>query len=151
MSNTQVTFNVNPANARSESSIAINPNNSNEMVAGSKKFFNPMTYSFTLATSWSNNGGKSWQPAADIPLLAGWAGISDPAICWDNSDNVYLLALPFKDPNLTVVGIAAYKSTDKGKTWGQPKLIHSSAGDDKQWMAGDKNNGRLYAAWDDGS
>jgi hypothetical protein len=151
MSNTQVTFDVNPANARSESSIAINPSNPSEMIGGSKKFFNPMTYSFTLATSWSNNGGKTWQASADIPLLAGWAGISDPAVCWDDSDNVYLLALPFKDPNLTTVGIAAYKSTDKGKTWSKPKLIHSSAGDDKQWMAGDKNNGHLYAAWDDGS
>jgi hypothetical protein len=151
MSNTQVTFDVNPANARSESSIAINPNNSNEMVAGSKKFINPMTYEFTLATSWTNDSGRSWHASGNLPLLAGWAGISDPALCWDEAGNVYMLALPFTNPGLVVVGIAVYKSADKGHTWGIPKLIHSSSGDDKQWMAANKTTGHLFAAWDDGS
>src|SRR6266481_2633541 len=151
MSNTQVTFDINPANARSESSIAINPKNKFQMVAGSKKFTNPMTYDFTLATSWSDDGGGTWNPSGSVPLQAGWAGISDPALCWDNTGNVYLLALPFTNPGLAVVGIAVYKSTDQGKTWGQPNLIHQSAGDDKQWMAANKNNGHIFAAWDDGS
>jgi hypothetical protein len=151
MSNTQVTFDVNPANARSESSMAINPNNSNEMVAGSKKFTNPMTYEFTLATSWSSDGGVTWNASSDLPLLAGWAGISDPALCWDESNNVYMLALPFKDPGLIVIGIAVYKSIDKGHTWGTPKLIHTSAGDDKQWIAANKTTGHIFAVWDDGS
>ncbi|MBI2730154.1 MAG: exo-alpha-sialidase [Sphingobacteriales bacterium] len=159
MSNTQVTHSISPANARSESSIAINPHNPNQMVAGSKKFTNPMTYEFTLATSYSHDGGINWQDSGDLPLLSNWTGISDPAICWDDIGNAYLLALPFNDipvvpggeEDINVIGIAVYKSTDKGVTWGNPKLIHTSAGDDKQWIAADKNNGNIYAVWDDGS
>ena len=57
MSNVQVTINANPNNARSESSIAIDPSNPNRMVAASKKFTNPTTYEFTLATSYSTDNG----------------------------------------------------------------------------------------------
>lgn len=151
MSNTQVTHSSSPANARSESSIAINPNNQQQMIAGSKKFTNPMTYEFTLATAYSHDGGVHWHDSADLALLAGWTGISDPAICWDEIGNAYLLALPFGNPNITIIGIAVYKSTDQGLTWSNPKLIHASPGDDKQWIAADKNNGNIYAVWDDGA
>jgi hypothetical protein len=70
---------------------------------------------------------------------------------------VFLVALPLKEPpphpNSLAVGIAIYKSTDGGQTWGKPKLIHTSDVDDKQWAAGDGNpdspfHGRVYAAWD---
>ena len=159
MSNTQVTHSASAANARSESSMAINPHNPAQMIAGSKKFTNPAAYEFTLATAYSHNGGISWFDSADIPLLAGWSGISDPAICWDNNGNAFLLALPFSnqpvvpggEEDINVIGIAVYKSTNKGISWSAPNLLHTSAGDDKQWIAGDKNNGNIYAVWDDGS
>ena len=89
-----------------------------------------------------------------------WAGTSDPAVAWDNLGNVYILALPFgvqtpADPN-HLIGIAVYKSTDGGRTWSPPNLIHQSSGDDKQWIVGDNNStspnyGNLYGAWDDGA
>src|SRR6266705_343487 len=151
MSNTEVTFSASPANARSESSIAINPVNPQQIIDGSKKFTNPATYAFTLATSWSHDGGISWHESAPLPLLADWTSISDPAICWDNAGNAYLLALPLTNPNLTTVGIAVYKSTDHGLSWGTPNLIHASTGDDKQWIAADKSNGHIYGVWDDGA
>ncbi|MBZ5538781.1 MAG: hypothetical protein LAO31_22780 [Acidobacteriia bacterium] len=157
MSNIQVTHDTDLNNARSESSIAINPQNPQQIVAGSKKFKNITSYDFTLATAWSSDGGMTWTESAEIPI-PGWEGISDPALAWDDSGNVYLAALPFSkvpaEPNR--VGIAVYKSTDGGKTWSKPNLIHASGGDDKQWAAGDGNpaspfRGRIYAAWDDGS
>ena len=155
MHNIQVTFDQSTANARSESSLVIDPANPLKMVAGSKKFTNPNTYDFTLATSWSDDGGLSWHPSADLDIT-GWDGISDPALAYDDKGNFYLVALPFKkQPDIVVIGIAVYKSTDGGKTWGKPQTIHTSAGDDKQWAAGDawsaSYKGRVYAAWDDGS
>ena len=42
-------------------------------------------------------------------------------------------------PTWNTIGIAIYKSTDGGQTWSAPKLSTQSAGDDKQWAAGDAN------------
>lgn len=158
MTNIQVTHDTNLNNARSESSVAINPNNPRTIVAGSKKFNNIQNYDFTLATAYSTDGGYTWQDSDDLQLLAGWDGISDPAITWDDSGNVYLVALACKNPPvMNPIGIAIYKSINGGQTWSKPNFIHSSSGDDKQWAAADVNRymspfaGRVYAVWDDAS
>jgi hypothetical protein len=157
MRNIQVTHDTSLDNARSESSLVINPNNPQQIVAGSKKFNNYHTYDFTLATAYSTDGGQTWADSTVLDLPTGWYGISDPALAWDDAGNVFLVALPLKEPPphplSLAVGIAVYKSTDGGQTWGQPKLIHTSDSDDKQWAAGDGNpgspfHGRVYAAWD---
>jgi len=162
MSNIQITHDANLNNARSESSVVINPNNPQQIVAGSKKFINITNYDFTLATAYSADGGQTWADSTELDITpTGWFGISDPALAWDDSGNVFLVALPLKEPpphprSLTV-GIAVYKSTDGGRTWGPPQLIHTSnPNDDKQWAAGDSNRaspfgGQVYAVWDDGS
>jgi hypothetical protein len=157
MSNIQVTHDVSTNNARSESAILINPNNPMQIVSSSKKFKNIHTYDFTLATSYSTDGGFTWHDSADIPI-PGWDCLTDPTLAWDDLGNVYLVGLPGTNPpTFNTIGIAIYKSTDGGKTWSQPNLIHTSAGDDKQWAAGDANlatssfHGRIYAVWDDGS
>jgi hypothetical protein len=64
MPNIQVTQDANPNNARSESSLVINPNDSLQVVAASKKFNNIQTYDFTLATEYSTDGGTSWHDSA---------------------------------------------------------------------------------------
>ena len=155
-SNIRVTFDTDPNNSRSESSISINPLNPYNMIGGSKRFTNPKNYEFSLTVYSSFDGGQSWAESTPLTLLAGWAGTSDPAVAWDNQGNAYLVALPFgPGANTPLIGIAVYKSSDGGKTWGQPQLIHQSSGDDKQWAVGDGNPnsihyGNVYAAWDDG-
>jgi hypothetical protein len=154
--NIQVTFDTSPANARSESALAINPADSSNIVGASKRFTNPQAYEFSLAAYATTDGGISWQEAAPLVLLPGWGGISDPALAWDSSGNCYLVALPFPPGVDTQIGIAIYRSADGGRTWGGPNLIHQSPGDDKQWAAADNNpgspyNGHVYAVWDDGS
>jgi hypothetical protein len=159
VANIRVTFDTNPDNARSESSIAVNPLNPNNMVAGSKRFTNPSQYQFSLAVYSTFDGGQSWTEAPPLTLLPGWAGTSDPALAWDNQGHAYLVALPFgPGADTPLIGIAIYKSTDGGRTWGSPELIHQSedeGGDDKQWTMGDGNPnsphyGNVYAAWDGG-
>jgi hypothetical protein len=156
MSNIQVTHDKSLNNARSESSILINQNNPMQIVAGSKKFKNIKTYDFTLATTYSTDGGYNWNDSADLSM-PGFTLLTDPALAWDDSGNVFLVGLSGNNPpTFDTVGIVIYKSIDGGQTWSAPNLIHTSAGDDKQWAAGDSNpasnyHGRVYAVWDDGS
>jgi hypothetical protein len=157
MSNIEVTHDADPNNARSESAIVINPNNPLQIVASSKKYLNIHTYDFILAAAYSTDGGNTWNDSADFVLPAGATVMTDPTAAWDDVGNVYFLGLVGNNPpTFSAIGMVVYKSTDGGKTWGSPNLIHSSAGDDKQWIAGDANpaspfHGRIYSAWDDGS
>jgi hypothetical protein len=159
-SNVQATHSTSAKNARSESNVAINPLNAKHIVGASKKFIDPEQYRFTLSAVVSFDAAKTWQEAAPFPLLPGWDGISDPALAWDAAGGVYLVALPLAPQNkpgeADTLGIAVYKSFDGGLTWGNPTLIHSSTGDDKQWAASDTSPsspyyGRVYAVWDDTS
>src|ERR1700736_1701335 len=151
MPNIQVTNDASANNARSESAIVVNPNNPLQIVASSKKFNNIHTYDFTLATAYSTDGGKTWNDSAAFALPSGSTVMTDPTLTWDAAGNLYFVGLTGKNPpTFDTVGIVIYKSTDGGKTWGTPNLIHSSAGDDKQWVAGDTNpnspfQGRIYA------
>ncbi|PYQ64890.1 MAG: hypothetical protein DMF53_06600 [Acidobacteria bacterium] len=157
MSNIQVTHDANPNNARSESAILINPNNPQQIVAASKRFNNLHTYDFTLATAFSADGGRTWKDSADFVLPSGATVMTDPTLAWDDAGNVFSVGLVGNNPpKFDTIGMVVYKSTDGGKTWGSPNLIHTSTGDDKQWAVGDTNpaspfHGRVYAAWDDGS
>jgi hypothetical protein len=154
MPNIQVTHVTDLNNARSESAIAINPNNPAQIVSGSKSFRNFQTYDFTLATQYSEDGGLTWQDSEPLPLGT-FTILSDPTLAWDDVGNAYLLGLSANNPpqDSPIIGLEAYKSTDGGKTWNGPNRIHASSGDDKQWIAGDGNagspfHGRIYAAWD---
>ena len=157
MSNIQVTHDSNPNNARSESAILINPNNPLQIVAASKKFKDIHTYDFTLATAYSTDGGRTWHDSADFVLPPPATVMTDPTLAWDDGGNVFFVGLVGNNPPAwNTIGIVIYKSTDGGQTWGNPDLIHTSTGDDKQWAAGDTNpaspfHGRIYAVWDDGS
>jgi hypothetical protein len=158
--NTRVVHDTASNNARSESSIAINPFDPHKMIASSKRFSNLSTYAFSLAAYATFDGGQNWIESP-LALLPDWAGTSDPAITWDDLGNAYLAALPFKpgtNPNDftgDLIGIGIYKSTDQGRNWSNPVLIHTSRGDDKQWILGDvsptsPHRGNVYVVWDDG-
>jgi hypothetical protein len=157
MSNIQVSHDLDPSNARSESAVLINPNNPQQIVASSKKFRNLHTYDFTLATAYSSDGGKTWSDSSDLAFPPGTTVMTDPTLAWDDAGNVFLLGLVGNNPpTFDTLGMAFYKSTDGGKTWGAPNLIHTSVNDDKQWTVGDANpgspfHGRIYGVWDDGS
>jgi len=151
-----VSCSSNPQNDRSESALAIDPANPYHMVGASKKFFNPHTYDFSIAAYYSYDGGQTWTESAPLALLPPWTGVSDPALTFDSLGNVILLGLPFQnfpDNSTTILGMAAYKSTDGGKTWSAPNHFHNVVGDDKQWIVGDNTPtspfyGRVYACWD---
>ena len=154
MPNIQVTHDANPNNARSESSLVINANNPMQVVSASKKFNNIQTYNFTLATEYSTDGGASWHDSSAL-AMPGFTVMTDPTMAWDDVGSVFLVGLAGKNPpTWDVIGIVIYTSTDRGKTWSTPLMIHESSGDDKQWAAGDSNpasqyHGNVYAVWDE--
>jgi len=154
MQNVQVTHDTSTNNARSESSIAINPNNPNQIVAASKKFANIHTYDFTLATEYSTDGGQTWHASPALALPAGATVMTDPTLAWDDSNNVFLVGLTgYNPPTWTTIGIVIYKSSDRGATWSAPNPIHNIPNDDKQWAAGDTHpkspfHGHVYTVWD---
>ena len=149
--NIRVTCDASPSNDRSESTIEANPTNAYNLIGSSKRFTDPQTYAFSLAAYSTFDGGQSWQEAAPLGLLAGWDGVSDPTVAFDDVGGAYLIGLPFQGPE--PMAIAIYKSDDGGLTWSAPNLIHSAQGDDKQSAAGDTNpaspfHGNVYVAWD---
>jgi hypothetical protein len=157
MQNVQVTYDTSKNNARSESSVAINPNNPDQIVAASKEFADIETYNFTLATEYSTDAGQTWQASPELALPEGATVMTDPTLAWDDSNNVFLVGLTGNNPPAwDTIGIVIYKSSDGGQTWSAPNPIHNSPGDDKQWAASDTSpsspfHGNVYAVWDNGA
>ena len=165
--NVQVTHSLNSNHARSESVVSINPWNSNNIVAASKRFRNLHTYDFIIEPSVSQDGGKSWNPSP-LTMHRDWGvnpGMSDPTIAWDSLGWVYLFVGPHwksNDPTDAVgnpaigIGVWVYISKDDGKSWGSPVAISDARTDDKQWAASDLSHGsphygNVYVAWGAGT
>lgn len=125
-----------------EPSIAINPNNPKNIVAGSV-----LDYVHV-----SNDGGKTW----DTQKLRSKYGIwGDPTVLSDAKGNFYYFHL--SDPEGTnwksdkiLDRIVAQKSTDGGKTWSEGASIglNPPKQQDKQWaLIHPTNESQLYTAW----
>jgi hypothetical protein len=148
---------------QSETSITVNPNNSNALVGGSNEIFRlPMRGYF------SSDGGKNWG-AVDLPLpppatTNGTDFGSDPGVAFDTRGNVYYSYIVvffnrfFKSIQGTEMAVA--KSSDGGKTWPQVTFFNFNSGtgrfNDKPMIAVDTNplspfRDSVYVAWDNAS
>ena len=120
-----------------EPSIAINPNNTNQLVAGSN--INNVYR--------SNDGGLTWSKSTLSSTYGVWG---DPAIIADNNNTFYFthLSNPSSGGNF-LDRIVCQKSTDIGVTWsnGTFTSVNGSKDHDKQWIAFDKVNNILYMTW----
>jgi len=151
--NVQVSFDQSPDNARSESSLVVNPKNYLNMVGASKRFTDPSKYQFSLVAYASHNGGLNWQETLLVPPGSDFT--SDPTVTYDDVGNAYVMGMMWHDStkNRVFSGLAVYKSTDGGATWSNPNVIYTVHAPDKQTIAGDMtpsspHHGNLYAAWD---
>lgn len=142
-----------PAQSRSESVVAINPRNEQNMVGASKKFIDPAKYHFKLGPIYTFDGGGTWHES-NLPLLPGWDGMTDPTVAFDDFGHVFLVGEPLRfDPtDITGLGMSVYRSSDGGVTWEQPTRLTTDTSDDKQWVLCDNNPtsphyGNVYVVW----
>jgi hypothetical protein len=149
----------NPSQSRSESCIAINPKNPNNMIGSSKKFIDPAVYLFKLGVIYTFDAGNTWHES-ELPMMQGWDGMTDPAVAFDDFGNAFLIGEPLKfhpesvgtSDDLEGLGMVAYKSSDGGVTWQNPIPLTNDTRDDKQWVVCDNSPssphyGNVYAAW----
>lgn len=150
---TRVTYS-NPFQSRSESDIAINPLDDQNIVGTSKKFYNPQKYHFVTGVYSTQDGGKNWYEST-LQLKAGWESLTDPVVCFDNNGVAMLFVSPniYNDQDVMLgQGIYLYRSHDGGRTWDEPKVISDKETDDKEWATVDSRSsspfkGRRYAVW----
>ncbi len=144
---------------QSETSIAINPSNPSQIVAGSNEIDRlPMRGYF------SSDGGKHWG-AVDLPLPpalsnGGFDFGSDPGVAWDTIGHVYYVYIVVffsKGGGINGTEMAVARSSDGGQTWPQVSFFSFDSGaghfNDKPMITVDTNVGgshtnTVYVAWD---
>lgn len=148
---------------QSETSIAINPSNPKQIVAGSNEIDRlPMRGYF------SSDGGKTFG-GVDLPLPPsrtnnGFDFGSDPGVAWDTRGNVYysyIVVFFGKGGGINGTAMAVARSSDGGQTWTATYFDQQTGEaqfDDKPMIAVDTSpasprHDTIYVAWDnaDGS
>lgn len=148
----------NEAGPQSETSIAINPGNTSQVVAGSNEIDRlPMRGYF------SSDGGASYT-GVDLPLPPpltnnGFDFGSDPGVAWDTHGNVYysyIIVFFSNGGGINGTEMAVARSADGGRTW-TPTYFNVQTGsaqfNDKPMIAVDTNpnspnRDTIYVAWD---
>lgn len=127
---------IDNAGSPNEPSIAINPNNTNQLVAGSNinKVYR------------SNDGGLTWTKSTLTSSYGVWG---DPAIVADNNNNFYFTHLSNPNSGNFLDRIVCQKSTNAGSTWSNGSFtgLTTNKEQDKQWISFDPNTNNLYMSW----
>jgi hypothetical protein len=159
------------AAAQDETTVAVNPSNPRNVVAGSNDYrvFNTRVNG-NDASGWaytSMDAGKTWMNV-QLPHLTFQTGATgalsdmdsagDPAIAFGPHNSVYYANIVFSRLNLGG-GIVVSASHDGGLTWGEPSIVQLDGVDasgngtstdvfnDKEWIGVDQRSGAVYVSW----
>jgi len=147
-----------------ETTIAVNPNDPDNIVIGANDYTTPTGDSWCGAY-WSRDGGKTWGQTlvpgyrgGPVSVLTGYGIAGDPVLVFDPDGNCYMAGLaarrklasparPFQKES----DIFVAKSTDGGETWDQVSIVvrarTKAVFHDKEWLTVDPNDGTLYVTW----
>ena len=128
---------ISNTNTPSEPSICINPNNTNQLIAGSnlQNFYK------------SSDAGATWTSGLLNSTFGVWG---DPTIMADNANNFYYFHLSNPPQGGSWIDrIVCQKTSDLGTTWttGTATGKNGTKAQDKQWSAFDKINNIIYLTW----
>ena len=136
--NVQVNINGGPE----ETSIYINPKNTNQIVAGAN-----INYFY-----YSGNGGFNWTQGTIVDNQNGVWG--DPAITADTANNFYYFHLAVAPGYTAYDRVVCAKSSDAGATWWSPGTytgVNDPKVQDKVWPGIDRTHGPrgnwIYITW----
>ncbi len=123
-------------NFPNEPSIAINPRNTNELVAGS----NIDNYYFSL------DAGVSWTEGLMSSSFGVWG---DPTIACDTIGNFYFFHLSNPSSGNWIDRIVCQKTSSPGAVWnnGSYTGLNGTKAQDKQWVSIDRSTNIIYMTW----
>jgi hypothetical protein len=133
---------ISTLNDPEEVTIAINPKNTSQIVAGSN--INNMYY--------SSNGGASW--VSNTITCNAYNVWGDPVVIWDTAQACYYFHLSNPTPSITPGGtwidrIVCQQSTDFGHNYTTCTATgkNGSKGQDKQWVVVNPLNNEIHVTW----
>ena len=165
------------SSAQNETTIAVNPYNPRNIVAGSNDYrlFNSREQrnDSTGVALTSMDGGRTWTNVTlpHLNFMTGGTGAlsymdsgGDPAIAFGPGNTVYYANLVFSrtipsDSSQMASGIAVSVSHNGGLTWGDPAILQldgvtpngtpvpTDIFNDKEWIAADPFSGTVYVTW----
>lgn len=125
-----------------EVSIAINPKNTKQIIAGA----NIASYYF------SHDGGLTW--TRKVLKCEKYNVYGDPVLFWDTLQNAYYMHLSFPNPKITPDGswidrIVLNKSTDQGQTYADCFAFGKNGKkfQDKHWAVVDPKTNDIHVSW----
>tara|TARA_B100000508_G_scaffold104304_1_gene82622 strand:+ start:4695 stop:6257 length:1563 start_codon:yes stop_codon:yes gene_type:complete len=121
---------------KNEPSICINPNNPNQIIAGTNRDFYFV----------SNDGGKTWKTRKLTSSFGVWG---DPVIACDTSGDFYFFHLSNPPRGNWIDRIVCQKTTDGGKTWNDGSFVglDGTKAQDKEWVSIDRRTNTIYMTW----
>lgn len=133
---------ISTSNSPEEVSIAINPKNTNQIVAGAN-----------LNNSYrSNDGGMTW--TISTITCPAYSVYGDPVLFWDTANACYYVHLSNPNPSTTPGGtwvdrIVVQKSTNSGANYATCNATgkNGSKVQDKAWAVVNPTNNEIHVTW----
>ena len=148
--------------AQNETTVAVNPTNPLNVVAGANDYRKCCDFTgLNDGSGWayySRDGGATWTDVQVPGLTAGTGGqgnfkrvdsAGDPALAFGPDGTLYYANIVFSRTS-PASGVAVSISKDGGATWGSPTMVtYNDAGNffnDKEWIAAGRN-GSVVVTW----